>query len=106
LGERIGEFLFKGVLYILYGRRAGETREEKIARVSLIIGTLVVIFLIISALSALIRGLFVVDVPAPVEWGVPPGWEAPPPPGEMPPPGDMPMPPMPPERGMPPPKVP
>ena len=52
-GGAVG-FLFKGVLYILYGRRAGEAGEEKVARVSLIIALLVVVFLALLTLGSLI----------------------------------------------------
>ncbi|MBT9132508.1 MAG: hypothetical protein DDT32_02066 [Syntrophomonadaceae bacterium] len=55
LGSGAGALLFKGVLYLLYGRRAGETETEKTVRAGVIIIFLIAVFLALSALVFLIR---------------------------------------------------
>jgi len=55
LGGGVGAILFKGVLYLLYGKRAGETETEKTVRAGIIIIFLIAVFLAISAIVSLIR---------------------------------------------------
>jgi hypothetical protein len=55
LGGGAGALLFKGVLYLLYGTRAGETETEKRVRAGVIIIFLIAVFLALSALVFLIR---------------------------------------------------
>ncbi|MCK4261687.1 hypothetical protein KAU86_05700 [bacterium] len=45
---RAGDALFRGIMYILYGKRAGETKAEKAARLGLMVIFLVALILISS----------------------------------------------------------
>ncbi|MCD5390778.1 hypothetical protein LR007_02810 [candidate division NPL-UPA2 bacterium] len=48
LGGKAGDALFRGVMYILYGKRAGETKAEKAARLGLVVIFLVALIVIFS----------------------------------------------------------
>jgi len=49
----LGEKCFQGIMYLLYGKKAGETMVEKAARLGIIIITLVVLALLPTIKKAL-----------------------------------------------------
>ncbi len=52
---KASDCLFRGIMYLLYGKKAGETAVEKAARLGVIIIILVTLIVILSALK---RALF------------------------------------------------
>ncbi len=56
LGGKAGDALFRGIMYILYGKRAGETRQEKLARLGLVVIFLVALIAILSVVKRAISG--------------------------------------------------
>ena len=54
LSGKISDFLFRGIMYLLYGKKAGETVVEKAARLGVILIFLVALIVIFSN----IKGIF------------------------------------------------
>lgn len=52
-GGKIGEALFRGVMHLLYGKRAGETKTEKLIRLGIIIISLVALLALFSVFKKL-----------------------------------------------------
>lgn len=46
---KASDYLFRGVMCLLYGKKAGETALEKVARLGVIIITLVALIFVFSA---------------------------------------------------------
>ncbi len=51
LGEKVGDYLFRGVMYLLYGKRAGETMTEKATRLGAIFIVAIGLIMVISFLK-------------------------------------------------------
>lgn len=52
LGEKLGDTIFRGVMYLLYGKKAGETTIEKASRVGVIILLITVLAIVFSTVKS------------------------------------------------------